>query len=67
VHDAILAPGDEAVAVLFELVNPFGAGRDLAHEDRLTGSDEARRLAPVAGTDSTPNHTGVMADEIANG
>jgi hypothetical protein len=29
--------GDNAIAVRFEFVDPFGAGRDLAREDRLTG------------------------------
>jgi hypothetical protein len=42
VHHAALAPGDEAVAVPFELVNPFGAGRDLMNQERLTGTNEAR-------------------------
>jgi hypothetical protein len=48
-------------------VNPFVAGRDLASQYRLTGSDEARRLTPVTGTDGTPNHTTIMGDGLANG
>ena len=66
-HHAALASGDEVVANPLEFMNPFGAGRVLVHQDRLTGTDETRRLAPVAGTDGTPSHTGVMADEIASG
>jgi hypothetical protein len=65
VHDAIIAPRDDPVAVPYELVNPFIAYRDLASEDRLTRPDETRRTAPVAGTDGTPNHTTIMGDGLA--
>ena len=54
VHEAILAPGDEAIAIPLEFVKPLRPGRDLVSQDRLTWSNEALRLTPVAGTNGTP-------------
>ena len=62
VHDIVLAPGDEAIAVPFEFVNPLGSGRDIASRHRLTGTNKARRGAPITGADGTPNHAPVMRD-----
>ena len=40
VHDAVLAPGDEAVAIPLELVNPLRPDWDLVNQDRLARSDK---------------------------
>jgi hypothetical protein len=65
VHQAILALGDETVAIPFQLVNPLRPGRDLVSRDRLARSDKACWLAPVASADGTKRrHAEVMADEI---
>jgi hypothetical protein len=54
-----LTPGDEPVAVPLEFMDPFGPGRDLLRQNRLTGDNKARRSAPLAGEKATPleNHT----------
>ena len=60
VNRPTLTPGDDAIAVPLEFMNPFGPGRDLLRQHRLTGENEARRSAPIAGERATPleNHGG---------
>jgi len=41
--------GDDPEAVVLELVQPSVAARNGRGQHRLTGADEARRLAPVPG------------------
>jgi hypothetical protein len=69
VNRPTLTPGDEPVAIPLEFMNPFGSGRDLLGQDRLTGENEARRSAPIAGENATPleNHGEVMDDEVVVG
>jgi hypothetical protein len=67
VHDDALASGDEAVGIPFELMNPLRSGRDLAHEDRLTGTVEAPGWRRSRARMVRQTRLEVMADEIANG
>ena len=47
---------DYAKAIVLQLVDPAVADRHLRREHRLTRSDEAGRLAPVAGERRTHQH-----------
>ena len=47
-HPAAFVPGDDAITVPLELVNPLRAGRHRLGQDRLTGTDETGWRAPVA-------------------
>jgi hypothetical protein len=57
-HPGLPLAGDEAVAVVLDLVNPLGADRRLARSGRDTGFDHAGPLHRRLGT---PLHTSKMA------
>jgi hypothetical protein len=51
-----IAPGHEPVAVMFDLVNPVGAGRELVGGGWETGFDEARPVGGQAFTHTLDQH-----------
>src|SRR3712207_5634027 len=46
-HPIPVRPGQDTVAVMLDLMQPYGTARHRVREGRLTGQDKARGAAPL--------------------